>query len=413
MQPVGREPCARKLRHVTYEGPAVPAVVLGGGLTALAVLRELARADVPVFAADGDDLVAASKYFRPLPGGPLGQDEDSVEAYFRSVELERAVLFPCSDAWAGAVSGLPFEIQQRFPSVSAPARLVKQFADKGAFLEVVQRSSVLHPRTAPMDDARDLETIADSELTGYFLKPRDSQAFSTRFGLKGFPIADRRSASVSIERAKREGLSLLAQEVIPGPATNHVFLDGYVARDGTLAALLARRRLRMFPREFGNSTMTVSIAIGDAEGAVHSLRRLFEAVGYTGLFDAEYKFDERDGLYKLLEVNTRAWWQIGLLPGCGIAVSSLAYRDALGEPVDPVTAYEVGRRWVHEFLDLAAWLRERPRRLNPLVSWRNCEYAIFSQDDTKPFLLSGRRNVRSLLSHASSRRTGRWPACRR
>jgi hypothetical protein len=122
----------------------------------------------------------------------------------------------------------------------------------------------------------------------------------------------------------------------------------------------------MFPLDFGNSTMTVSIALSDAEGAVDSLRRLFEDVGYTGLFDAEYKFDERDGLYKLLEVNTRAWWQIGLWPGCGVALCRLAYRDALGEPVEPVTAYEVGRRWVHDFRDLPAWLGERGRRLNPL-----------------------------------------------
>jgi hypothetical protein len=73
---------------------AVPAVVLGGGITALAVLRELAKTGVPVLAAaDGDDLVAASKYFRPLPAGLLAQDEDTIEPYFRSLELERAALF--------------------------------------------------------------------------------------------------------------------------------------------------------------------------------------------------------------------------------------------------------------------------------------------------------------------------------
>jgi predicted ATP-grasp superfamily ATP-dependent carboligase len=386
---------------VTDDARAVTAVVLGGAVTGLAVLRELGRAGVPVLAtADGDDVAAASKYFRPLPAAVPAEDEDGTEAYFRSLELERAVLFPCSDSWARAASGFPSELQQRFPSVSAPARLVEQFADKAAFLDLVQRSSVPHPRTVVVADVRDLATIPDSELTGYFLKPCDSQAFSGRFGLKGFPIADRRHAHMSIERATREGLSLLAQEVIPGPATSHIFLDGYVARDGTLAALLARRRLRMFPRDFGNSTMTVSIALSDAEGAVDSLRRLFEDVGYTGLFDAEYKFDERDGFYKLLEVNTRAWWQIGLWPSCGVAVCLLAYRDALGQAVEPVTTYEVGRRWVHEFRDLPAWLGERGRRLTPLVSWRDCEYAIFSRDDTKPFVLAGRHHARSVLSRA-------------
>jgi len=391
---------------VTEDVQAPTAVVLGGSLTGLAVLRELGRAGVPVLAtADGDAVVSGSKYFRPLPAVPA-HDEDGIEAYFRSLELELGVLFPCSDSWARSVSGFPSELQQRFPSVSAPAELVEKFADKAAFLDLVERSSVPHPRTVVVGDARDLETIDDPELAGYFLKPCDSQAFSARFSLKGFPIVDRRQANESIERAAREGLSLLAQELIPGPPTNHVFLDGYVTRDGTLAALLARRRLRMFPRDFGNSTMTESIALSDAEGAVDSLQRLFADVAYTGLFDAEYKFDERDRTYKLLEVNTRAWWQIGLWPGCGVPVCQLAYRDALGEPVQPVTTYEIGRRWVHEFWDLPAWLGERERRLNPLVSWRGCGFAIFSRDDMRPFVLAARRGARSLLSRVRPSRPG-------
>ncbi len=111
--------------------------------------------------ADGDDLVTASRYFRPLPARVAAQDQDGIEASFRSLELERAVLFPCSDSWARAVSGFPSELQQRFPSVSAPAQLVEQFADKAAFLDLVQRSSVPHPRTVafgrcpgPGDDRR-------------------------------------------------------------------------------------------------------------------------------------------------------------------------------------------------------------------------------------------------------------------
>jgi hypothetical protein len=87
-------------------------------------------------------------------------------------------------------------------------------------------------------------------------------------------------------------------------------------------------------------------------------------------------------------------------------VCRLAYRDALGEPVEPVTAYEVGRRWVHEFRDLPAWLGERGRRLTPLVSWRDCEYAIFSRDDKKPFVVAARHDARSLLSRARRR----WPS---
>jgi hypothetical protein len=104
---------------VTDDAGAVTAVVLGGGVTGLAVLRELGRAGVPVLGtADGDDLAAASRYFRPLPAAVPAQDDDGIEAYFRSLELERAVLFPCSDSWARAASGSPLSSS----SASRPSR---------------------------------------------------------------------------------------------------------------------------------------------------------------------------------------------------------------------------------------------------------------------------------------------------
>jgi hypothetical protein len=109
---------------VTDDARAVTAVVLGGGPTGLAVLRELGRAGVPVLAtADGDDLVTASRYFRPLPARVAAQDQDGIEASFRSLELERAVLFPCSDSPARPVSGFPSELQQRFPPAAADVPL--------------------------------------------------------------------------------------------------------------------------------------------------------------------------------------------------------------------------------------------------------------------------------------------------
>jgi hypothetical protein len=90
---------------VTDDARAVTAVVLGGGPTGLAVLRELSRAGVPVLAtADGDDLVTASRYFRPLPARVAAQDQDGIEASFRSLELERAVRLLAGLATSGVVA---------------------------------------------------------------------------------------------------------------------------------------------------------------------------------------------------------------------------------------------------------------------------------------------------------------------
>jgi predicted ATP-grasp superfamily ATP-dependent carboligase len=50
----------------------------------------------------------------------------------------------------------------------------------------------------------------------------------------------------------------------------------------------------MHPRPFGNTTLSVTIPLDELSQALDSLRRLFEGLGYVGLFDAEFKHDARD-----------------------------------------------------------------------------------------------------------------------
>jgi predicted ATP-grasp superfamily ATP-dependent carboligase len=141
---------------------------------------------------------------------------------------------------------------------------------------------------------------------------------------------------------------------VPGPPEKHVFVDGYRDRHGQILGILARRRLRMFPPGFGNSTDSVTIPLTEARDAVDSALTLFEAIGFHGMFDAEFKLDERSGRHTIIEVNARPWWQIELSRAAGIDVAWMAYADALGQPVPPARGYRVGRRWVHTFPDLRA-----------------------------------------------------------
>ena len=82
----------------------------------------------------------------------------------------------------------------------------------------------------------------------------------------------------TIEEARRRlreiiaaGMSVVLQEYIPGPCSEHHFVDGYVDRAGRVKALFARRRLRIYPPDFGNSTAMVSIPLDEVQQAVDSV----------------------------------------------------------------------------------------------------------------------------------------------
>ena len=202
-------------------------------------------------------------------------------------------------------------------------------------------------------------------------------------------------------------MEVLLQEFVPGPPASLVSLDGYVDRSGAMRACLARRWLRMFPPSFGNSTLSVTIPLEEVSEAHDSLCRLFEGLGYVGPFNAEFKYDARDGRFKILEVNARPWWQVELATSCGLDVCGMAYHDALGEPLPHAGEYRIGGTWVHPVPDLRAWWTGRMHGDRaggfPLRAWFGGANAIFSWDDPKPAVKEAGRLGRQLLTSRRSR----------
>jgi predicted ATP-grasp superfamily ATP-dependent carboligase len=153
--------------------------------------------------------------------------------------------------------------------------------------------------------------LPDPALRGAFLKPRDTLAFQRRYGVKALAFETRAQAAALVRDAGRAGLQLVLQEHVPGPPDRHYFLDGFVDRAGVVRACIVSRRMRMFPTDFGDGSYGVSVGPDEVGPAMEVLRQLLGALRYRGVFDAEFKYDERDGLFKLLEVNTRPYTYVG------------------------------------------------------------------------------------------------------
>jgi predicted ATP-grasp superfamily ATP-dependent carboligase len=162
---------------------------------------------------------------------------------------------------------------------------------------------------------------------------------------------------------------MMLQDYIPGPPTNHYFIDGFIDKTGVVRAMLARQRLRMSPPDFGNSTFMVTVPLSDTGDAASTLKKLFADIHYRGIFSAEFKRDERDGVFYLIEVNARPWWYVEFAARCGVNVCRMAIDDALGKPVQTVSGYAIGRRCVFPYYDLQAVRDERAAGRLGLLGW--------------------------------------------
>ncbi len=385
-------PAPRNVRRKT-----LPVLALGGGVTLAGVLNVLRRSGVDVFSiCPPADFVRRSRWYCPFPTALPNPGPSDLQALLETSEISAAVLLPCSDDWLRAVANLPTFLVDRFPS-STSAECVNLLTNKWRFAQILGSFHIPCPRTQLISSPEQLRAMPDSFFEGAILKPLSSVDFACRHGVKGYLVESRRQAAALIEQLE---LPIMLQEFIPGPPHSGYFLDGFRDRTGRITALFGRRRLRMYPQKLGNSTLIESVPLHNLAGAILPLEYLLEQISYRGVFSAEFKWDERDLTFKLIEINARPWWYVEFASRCGVDVCTMAYRDALGLPVSAIDGYQIGRRSVFALNDLRAWREQSGKRLSLwsfLKTWLGCDSAPFHWSDPAPALQYFRQTMAAFL----------------
>lgn len=114
-------------------------------------------------------------------------------------------------------------------------------------------------------------------------------------------------------------------------------------------------------------------------------------IGYKGILDIGYRYDVRDGRYKVLDINPRIGATFRLFVGkAGMDVARAMYCDLTTGSVPPDSARD-GRRWIVEDLDLVSTMRYFARGDITFKQWWKSlagieEFGYFALDDLLPLL---------------------------
>ncbi len=367
-----------------------PVLVFGAHIAALGVLRTLARRGVEAYVVDQtSNIIVRSRHYRPTtPKLPESADPAALSTFLESLPMERAVLIACSDQWALAVAGLPAATRERFRASIAPHAAVEQFVDKDRFRALTDRLDIPRPRSLLIGEPADLDQATDEDLANGFLKPTESHRHNRRFGTKGFFVHSRPEAARLVEQASADGITFMLQEWIPGNMSKTFLIDGFVDRAGRIHAMVARRRVRMDPPRLANTCSDVTIPLDDIAGCLPALKTILAATDYRGIFNIEFKLDERDGVFKVIEVNPRPFWLIGHIARAGLDLPWLSYLDAQDLALPEPGPYQIGRYGMYEILDataiVRAWSHGRRPEGSVLGPWLHGDRALFWWRDPLP-----------------------------
>jgi D-aspartate ligase len=369
------------------------ALIIGGNLNGLSIARSLGRKGVPVWVVSPPNirLASFSRYTRRTLPWPTGDDEARVE-YLLEVaahnNLDQWVLFPTSDESASLLSRFNSRLSRRF-RVAAPTWNVLRWAyDKRLTYRLAADQHVDCPQTFyPLTEA-DLKNV-NCDFPA-ILKPAIHASINRLTEDKAWRVANH-DELVAKYREARELMPadlILVQEMIPGSGEAQ-FSYAALCRDGKPIASLTARRTRQYPIDFGYSSSFVETF--DVPEIITPSERLLSAIGYTGIVEVEYKFDARNGRYKLLDINPRLWTWSPLGGRAGMDFPYLLWKMLQGEPVARETA-PAGVRWVRMSTDVPAAFQEILRgRLNLRSYFGSLrgplQFALVAADDPLPGLM--------------------------
>jgi D-aspartate ligase len=372
---------------------STPVVILWSGHHGgLGIARSLGRLGVPVYCVDARWGPAfSSRYCR----GHFVRDTESVSSAQSVPNLleigrklgGRPILIPNTDQGAIWVSEHSVALRTVFRFPCQDASLIRLLCDKSRMQELASRSGVPTVQSVVPRCKEDVERFLETATFPVIVKATDAERLRARAGGTKFIIQSRHELrELYAQAGDCDEPNLLVQELIPG---EDWMFDGYFDRNSKCLFGVTGKKIRRFPVNTGVTSLGVCLRNETVERMTTAFMK---AIGYQGILDIGYRYDQRDGQYKVLDVNPRIGCTFRLFTATnGMDVARALYLNLTGHAVPPTQAAE-GRKWLVEDFDLFSTFQSWRDHNLTMIDWMRSlrgvqEAACFAFDDLLPFLL--------------------------
>jgi D-aspartate ligase len=395
----------------------VPAIVLGGSVNALSIVRSLGRAGIDAYAINYPQ--AEVKYSRfckwiDIPKAP-GTVEETWIAYLLGHEsnyLRGAVLLAASDRAIELVAERREALSEKFRLDLSNPKAQLCMLNKLCTYQAAHRAGVPTPRFWVTDKREQIEKLKDELIFPLIVRPLLSHQLKAKFNGASFLCARTFDKLLdAFDATSRAGVKTFLVEMIPGGDDRLCSYYTYLDENGNNLFDYTKRIIRRFPATVGTGVYHVTDHVPNLKEL--SLK-LFREVGLWGIANAEFKLDERDGQSKLIECNARFTAADCLLTASGLNLSLFVYHRLTGHPQPAPPSFRLGTRLWYPLRDFLAYRQLNKMALLSFYQWLRSilkpqTFPFFCWDDPlptvlRPFAISVRR-IRARLVQAKADRS--------
>jgi len=365
------------------------AVVVSTSYTALAVIRSLGRKGIPVWIIDNKKSPCRySCYVHRCIDFPNSYDEliNLLIKLSQENKLQGWSLFADSDKITSAIAR-HFELLSSYYKLTTAKWDVLQFAiDKSKTYKLANEIGVPYPKTYCPASEADIKMI--NGPYPMLVKPSwhlDEDFFSTS---RAWMVNNQNELLALFNKVSQisKFSKFLIQELIPVSFGTQISYAALCENGEVLADIFAER-IRL-SSEFGVSVYVRSRnIINDID--VYAQQWLAK-IGYSGLAEMEFMYDERDGCYKLIDVNPRPWGWIGLCVYAGVDFPYMSWMLSQGMNLNQRLRGQGNIFWSRTVFDVISTFRMRRRYpisvLDFIKSLVRAKHEMLVKDDLLPFL---------------------------
>jgi D-aspartate ligase len=326
---------------------------------AIGGMRTLGRLGIPVYAIDLErrGRVWSSRYcIECFPWDPLNSPpEESLERLLhigRQLKA-RTLLVPTFDEAAIFVAEHYDCLKQYFIYPQQEPELIRSLVSKKETYFLANQCGVPVPEAIWPRSRQEVLDFAERAQFPVALKAIRGLRLKLKAGITAFIV---RSAEELIELYDRfedhAQPNLMIQEYIPGTDSCGWGFNGYFNDRSECLLGGTTRRLHQSPVHVG----VTSLAVIERNDEVDCCARAFmTAIGFRGMVNIGFRYDARDGQYKVVDVNPRLGSSFrSFVTQNGMDILRACYLDLTGQSV-PTGAPVEGRKWILE-LDVRSCL---------------------------------------------------------
>jgi len=375
-------------------------IVLGGGINGLGIVRSFQKKNIPVFVLTAEkDFIRFSRFCK-TDICPDPKTEDFVGFLYQYCKKisNKPVVFATADVFLIPLIRNKKKLEEVAYIPTCDQDLFDKLIEKTCLYRFAEEVGVACPKTKNLLAEEIDMTIADGMLYPLIVKPSVNITFQKTFGQKALLISTKDELSDFVRKVRSKSYKgpLIIQEYIPGDMTTLYTITSYADKNSQIRGYSIGHKIRQYPAKTG--TITAGL-VEHVEYIVEMSKRFIGAIGFYGISNIEYKYDKRDGLYKLMEINPRTGlWNLSVLES-GINLPLMAYNDILGKAIYDESNPKVRLIWAYTVFDMLISIHGYKSNgdLEESLSfrqWRNsikgCRKvdAIYRWNDPLPFIVN-------------------------